>query len=360
MLGSYHQFVPDLKPPVKLATTAAVLGRTVAGPGLELRGLATLRADGEWVRVGRNGFFAEHATVHIAHEMLGATIGDDVTVGRFGLVHACTVEQGVVVADGATVMDGAVVGAHALIAPGALVPPRKHLAGGFLYEGNPASPLREITRAELAEAAHGIRTGTRTTLGTSDALPPLDMTPFVPEGPFAGSLHPLHGSAPRIARAFVAPTAALVGDVQVCDDASIFYGCVLAAGGARIVVGERTNVQDNSLIVTDRTRGDVVIGCDVTIGHNVRMGPGRFGERSLIGMASVIADGVVVEPDGCIAAGAHVESGTVVKAGWIWAGRPARAFRELKASEREMFASAVDIYIEYGAAYRGGDTQTPA
>src|SRR5688572_1923096 len=125
MRGTYHEFVPDLALPVKLARTAAAIGRVVAGPGLELRGLATLRADGEWVRVGRNGFFAERATVHIAHAMLGATIGDDVTVGRFGLVHACTLEHGVVVADGATVMDGAVVGAYSLIAPDALVPPRK-------------------------------------------------------------------------------------------------------------------------------------------------------------------------------------------------------------------------------------------
>jgi carbonic anhydrase/acetyltransferase-like protein (isoleucine patch superfamily) len=360
MRGSYHDFAPDLTLPVKLAPTAAVVGRTVAGPGLELRRLATVRADGEWVHIGRNGFFAERATVHIAHAMLGATIGDDVTVGRFGLVHACTIEHGVVVADGATVMDGAVVGAHSLIAPGALVPPRKHLPGGFLYEGNPASPLREITRAELSEAAHGIRNGSRTTLGTYDDLPPLDMTSFVPEGPFEGALHALHGVAPRIGAAFIAPTSALVGNVEVGDDAGIFYGCVLAAGGARIAVGERTNVQDNTLIVTDRARGDVVIGDDVTIGHNVRMGAGRFGDRSLVGMASVVGHGVVVEPGGCIAAGAHVEPGTVVKAGWIWAGRPARAFREVKDTEREMFASAVDTYIEYGAAYRRANAHAPA
>jgi len=352
MLGAYHQFVPDLAPPVTLAPTAAVIGRTVAAPGLEMRGLATLRADGEWVRIGRNAFFAERSTVHIAHALLGARIGDDVSVGRFALVHACTVEDGVVISDGATVMDDAVVGAHALVAPGALVPPRKKLPGGFLYEGNPASPLREITRAELAQAARAVRSGTRSTLVTSDTLPPLDLASFVPEGPFAGALHALHGVAPRIARAFIAPTSALVGDVQVADDASVFYGCVLAAGGARIVVGERTNVQDNTLIVTDRSRGDTQIGCDVTIGHNARIGAGRFDDRSLIGMACVVGDGVTVEQGGCVAAGAHVEPGTIVKAGWIWAGRPARAFREVKDSEREMFASAVATYIEYGAAYR--------
>lgn len=353
MLGAYHQFVPDLALPVTLAPTAAVLGRTVAAPGLEMRGLATLRADGEWVRVGRNGFFAERSTVHIAHALLGTRIGDDVTVGRFALVHACTVDDGVVVADGATVMDDAFVGAHALIAPGALVPPRKKLPGGFLYAGNPASPTRQITRDELAEAARAIRSGTHSTLATLDGLPPLDLASFVPEGPFDGALHAFHGVAPCIARALVAPTSALVGDVRIADDASVFYGCVLAAGGARIFVGERTNVQDNSLIVTDRSRGDTHIGSEVTIGHNARIGAGRFGDRSLIGMACVVGDGVVVETGACIAAGAHVEPGTTVKAGWIWAGRPARAFREVKDSERAMFASAVETYIEYGAAYSG-------
>jgi carbonic anhydrase/acetyltransferase-like protein (isoleucine patch superfamily) len=330
---------------------AAVTGRTVAGANLVLRPYATLRADGEWVRVGSNVFFAERATVHIADGALGSTIGDDVTVGRYGIVHACTVEHGVVVADGATVMDGATVGAHALVAPGALVAPRKQLPGGWVYEGNPATPAREISREELHEVAHAIRTGARTTVGSFDDLPPLDMAPFVPEGPFEGVLHAVHGHAPQVGRCYVAPTSVLVGDVRLADDAGVYFACALAAGGARISVGERSNVQDNTLIVTDARRGDVTIGRDVTIGHNVRMGAGTFQDRALIGMASVVGDGVIVEEDGCIAAGAHVESGTVVKAGWIWAGRPARAFRALRQSEREWFAQGAAIYVKYGRAY---------
>ena len=349
----YLHYQPDLAPPADLAPMAAVTGRTVAGPNLRLRPYATLRADGEWVRVGANGFFAERATVHIADAVLGASIGNDVTVGRFGIVHACTVEDGVVVADAATVMDGANVGPYALIAPGALVSPRKQLAGGWIYEGNPATPTREISRAALAEVARAIRTGARTTLGTSASLPPLDMAPFVPEGPFEGVLHALRDHAPAVGRCYVAPTSVLVGDVRLADDAGVYFACALAAGGARISVGERSNVQDNTLIVTDAKRGDVTIGRDVTIGHNVRMGAGAFHDRALIGMASQVGDGVIVEQDGCIAAGAHVEPGTVVKAGWIWAGRPARAFRELKAAEREWFAQGVAVYVGYGRAYRG-------
>ncbi|HEX4884862.1 MAG TPA: gamma carbonic anhydrase family protein [Casimicrobiaceae bacterium] len=349
----YLDFVPDLADPVDLAQHAAVAGRTTAGAGLVLRPYATLRADGEAIRVGRNAFFGERASVHIAHGLLSTTIGDDVTVGRFGLVHACTLEQGVVVADGATVMDGSVIGPFALIAAGALVPPRKQLPGGFVYAGNPASPLREIPRDELAMVAHALRTGGRSTLGTFDDLPPLDPAPFLPEGPFEGVLHAVHGRAPAVGRAYVAPTAVVAGDVELHDDSGTFFGCVIAGGGARVVVGEESNVQDNSLIVTDGKRGDVVIGRRVTIGHNVRMGAGRFGDGALVGMASKVADGVVVEPGGCIAAGAHVEPGTVVKAGWIWAGRPARAFRELKASERDWFAQGVDVYVGYARAYRG-------
>jgi carbonic anhydrase/acetyltransferase-like protein (isoleucine patch superfamily) len=329
-----------------------VAGRTTAGAGLVARPFATLRAYGAPVRVGRNVFFGERATVHIAHDTLPAIVGDDVTVGRFGLVHACTLGNGVVVADGATVMDGAVVGGYALIGPGALVPPRKSLPGGWLYEGNPATPVREVTRDEVEAAARAIRDGVPHALATFDDLPPLDMVPFVPEGPFEGVLHAMHGNAPRVARAFVAPTAVDVGDVTVEDDAGIYFGCAVAAGGARIVVGARSNVQDNSILATDAQRGDIVIGRGVTVGHNVRMGAGRFGDGALVGMASQVGDGVVVEEGACVAAGAHVEPGTVVRGGWIWAGRPARAFRPLKDAEREAFAMGVEIYVGYAAAFR--------
>jgi carbonic anhydrase/acetyltransferase-like protein (isoleucine patch superfamily) len=130
----YLEFRPDLGAPSDLAPMSAVAGRTTAGAGLLARPFATLRADGAPITVGRNAYFGERSTVHIAHETLPAILGDDVTVGRFGLVHACTLGHGVVVADGATVMDGAAVGAHALVGPGALVPPRRPSA--------PACPTR--------------------------------------------------------------------------------------------------------------------------------------------------------------------------------------------------------------------------
>jgi len=359
MRAAFEAFSPDLADPSTLAADAALVGRTSAGPGLHVRGLAALRGDGEWVRVGRNGFFGERSTVHIAHGLHPATLGHDVTVGRFGLVHACTIEDGVVIGDAATVMDGSVVGANAVIAPGALVPPRRTLPGGFVYAGAPAVAVREIGEKELADVAGAIRAGAAHSLGAVD-LPPLENSSFAVSGATHGPLLRAHGAAPSADEAFVAPNALLCGDVRLGVDAGVYYGCVLSAGGARIAVGERSNVQDNTLIVTDASRGDVVIGREVTIGHNVRMGAGSFGDRSLIGMGSLVADGVVVEPGACIAAGSHVAPGTRVRAGWIWAGRPARALREVGERERTMFASAVDIYVVYGATYRSGNAPIAA
>jgi carbonic anhydrase/acetyltransferase-like protein (isoleucine patch superfamily) len=242
-------------------------------------------------------------------------------------------------------MDGALVGAGALVAAGSLVPPRKQLAGGWVYAGNPATPLREIGAAELSAAAAAVRAGATMELTSSSDLPILDVLPEY------RARAPTAALAPRVARAYVAPTAVLAGDVEVSDGAGVFFGCVVLAGGARITIGPRANVQDNSLIVTSARRGDIRIGADVTIGHNVRMGAAVIEDAALIGMGSELADGVVVRAGGCIGARAWVEPGTVVDAGWIWAGRPARAFRRVKPEEREAFARGAATYVRYAEAY---------
>ena len=352
MLLPYLHHVPSLAAPARLAPSCAVVGRVAAGPGLTLAAYATLRADGEAIRIGANAFFAERATVHIVDGLLAARIGSDVTIGRYALVHACTVEDGVVVGDAAVVMDGAFIGRGALIAPGAMVPPRKKLEGGWLYDGGPAAPVRRVDTDELAAAAAAIR-GRGTAASGAVDLPPLDMAPFLPQGAGAGVLHAVAGRAPRIARAYVAPTAVIVGDVVIAEGAGVYFGCAVAAGDGHIRIGERSNVQDNSLLATDATRGELSIGDDVTIGHNVRIGSAVIDSEALIGMGSQLGDGVVVERSACVAARARVEPGTVVRAGWVWAGRPARAFRELKSAEREAFARAAEVYVGYGIAYRG-------
>ena len=348
----YLDFIPSIAEPSDCAPTAAIVGRTVAGPGLVMRGYATLRADGEWVRVGANCYFGERATVHIADAMLSANIGNDVTVGRFALVHACTVEDRVVVGDAALVMDDAHVGAGSLITAGSLVPPRKRLPGGWIYSGYPVTPVREIGAIELAEAADAVRHRAPSALVTLDELPPLDMAPYASERELDKSPAAARPVAHRSAKSYVAPNALVAGTVDIADDASVYFGCAVVAGDGHISIGPRTNVQDNSLLVTDAARGPLILGADVTIGHNVRMGSASIGDHALIGMGSQVGDGVVVEEGGCIGARAEVSAGSVIKAGWIWVGRPAFAFRQIKPDERETFAQGARVYVRYAADYR--------
>lgn len=358
MLLPYLHYRPALAGAPQLAARAAVIGRTTAGRDLIVRNYAALRADGERISLGARVFFGERACAHIADGIYPTEIADDVTVGRYGLVHACKLAEGVVVAEAGVVMDAAEVGPYALIAPGALVPPRKKLAGGWVYEGNPAVPVREIPRQELQRLAASIRAGTPAPAAAARSLPPLDNTPYLPAGASGDGLHAQAGRSPRIERAYVAPTALLAGDVHVGVDAGVFFGCVLLAGAGRIVVGARSNVQDGTIVALER--GELLIAPDVTIGHNVRMGSGSVAQEALIGMGSTVGEGVVVERGACIAAGAWVEPGTVVKAGWIWAGRPARPFREMKPAEREGFAKGREVYVGYSRAYRGAESPRQA
>lgn len=343
----YRDFEPEIGQGAVIADTAAVIGRVAAGTRLTLRSYATVRADGERIRIGSDVYFAEDATVHIVDGKIGTTIGDSVTVGRYGLVHGCTLASDVVVGEGAAVMDAASVGAGAVIAADCIVSPGKKLEGGWLYQGIPAKAVREISVAEAATIARAIRAGDPPAVARSNVLPERSREAPSPRGERSPA------GTERPATSYVAPTAHLSGDVRLGDDAGIYFACVVSAGDGRIVIGPRSNVQDASFLLTSKARGDLILGAGVTIGHNVQMGSGAFGDDCLVGMMSRVADGVTVERGGCIAGGAWVEPGTVVKAGWIWAGRPARPFRELRPAERVEFARGRDVYIEYGAGYRG-------
>lgn len=359
ILLSYLGTAPRLGPGARLAPEAAVIGRVEAGERLIAGRLATIRADGHDIRIGAECSFAERSTLHIVDSLLPCIVGDRVTVGRYALVHACTVGDGCVIGDGAVVMDGAVVGAGAVIAAAALVPPRKRLEGGWLYAGSPAQPVRRIDAAELETARLALLSGNRSDLLRSAALPPLETDAFRLRAGGEGPLLRLGGAEPRLGRrAYVAPSAVVAGDVRIGADASVWFANVLWAGDAAIRIGERTNIQDNSLLEAGGGRGGITIGSDVTVGHNVRMGSCVVEDDCLIGMGAEMGDGVVVERGACVAGHAVVAPGTVVRAGWIWAGRPAREFRPVRPEEVEIFRRGKDVYVGYGHAYL--DSAQPA
>lgn len=141
------------------------------------------------------------------------------------------------------------------------------------------------------------------------------------------SLLALEGATPSVHdSAFVASGARVVGDVRLEEGASVWYNAVLRGDSASIVVGARSNLQDNVSVHVDAGHG-VVIGTDVSVGHNAVVHGCEIGDGSLIGMGSVVLSGARIGAGCLIAGGAVVLEGTVVPDGSLVAGVPAKVRR---------------------------------
>jgi carbonic anhydrase/acetyltransferase-like protein (isoleucine patch superfamily) len=172
----------------------------------------------------------------------------------------------------------------------------------------------------------------------------------------------LNGMAPRVAPdAFIAPTAVLIGDVEVGPRASIWYGCVLRGDTNSIRIGADTNVQDGTVMhVNHPTPGAVrgthgfavIVGARVTIGHMALVHASTLADDSFVGMRAVIIDGAYVEDGAMVAAGALVTPNKRVKRGELWAGSPAKLMRALGPAEIAEFSESVRHYCELAQIHR--------
>ncbi len=178
----------------------------------------------------------------------------------------------------------------------------------------------------------------------------------------AGLIRPYGDFRPRIAAsAFVASTAAIIGDVEIGEGASVWYGCVLRADGNVLRIGARTNIQDGTVIHVngqpDGGRGKdgyaTNIGADITVGHMAVLHACTLEDGSFVGMKACVMDGVVVESQGMVAAGALVTPGKRIRSGELWAGSPAKLWRNLTPAEIDFFPVSVRIYCELAAGHRG-------
>jgi len=166
--------------------------------------------------------------------------------------------------------------------------------------------------------------------------------------------------APRVdAAAFVAPGAAVVGDVRVGPRSSVWYGCVVRGDVNRVEIGSDTNVQDGTVIHVAKTnlKGDdlpTVIGDRVTIGHCALLHACRLEDECFVGMRATVLDGAVVESGAMVAAGAMVTAGKRVPSGELWAGSPAKFFRKLKPEEVAFFETSAEKYAELGQHHKEG------
>jgi carbonic anhydrase/acetyltransferase-like protein (isoleucine patch superfamily) len=165
-------------------------------------------------------------------------------------------------------------------------------------------------------------------------------------------IRPFGGRAPAVpASAFVARGAVVIGDVELGERSSVWFGCVVRGDVNSIRIGARTNVQDLTTIhVTSRTH-PTVVGDEVTIGHRVVLHGCTVKDRCLIGIGAVVMDGAVVGPESVVGAGALVPPGMVVPPRTLVMGSPAKVKRDLSAEEVEALRKSAENYVEYAARY---------
>jgi len=161
------------------------------------------------------------------------------------------------------------------------------------------------------------------------------------------------GQTPRIhPTAFVAPTAVLIGNVEVGAEASIWFGAVLRGDDPEhgIRVGARTSIQDNCVLHVS-ARGPTIVGEDVTVGHGAVFESCSIGRGALIGMNAVLLQGVVVGEEALVAALSVVPDGMEVPARTLVAGAPARVRKELSGSSAAWVRGSAEHYVALSRRY---------
>ncbi|RSZ63802.1 gamma carbonic anhydrase family protein [Corynebacterium hylobatis] len=154
------------------------------------------------------------------------------------------------------------------------------------------------------------------------------------------------GKTPKIhPSAWIAPTAVIIGDVEIGPDSSVFYGSVLRGDVNAIRIGARTNIQDNSVLHVD---GDApcILGDDVTVGHMALVHGTTVGDGTLVGMKSSLLSRSVIGSGALIAAGAVVLEGMEIPDRVLAAGVPAKIRRELSEEQSAGFIPHAGRYVD--------------
>ena len=165
--------------------------------------------------------------------------------------------------------------------------------------------------------------------------------------PYRGIFPQLHESV------FVAQNAALIGDVRIGENSSVWFSVTMRGDVAPIIVGDRTSVQDNSVIHATGGFSATTIGNDCTVGHSVTLHGCVVGDRVLVGMGTIILDNATIGSDTIIGAGSLVVPNAKIPSGVLALGRPAKPVRELTDEDRKRLLESSALYVGYSREYLG-------
>lgn len=150
---------------------------------------------------------------------------------------------------------------------------------------------------------------------------------------------------------FVAPNVTVMGNVSVGAESSLFFGAVLRAEIESVVIGERTNIQDNCILHIDEGF-PLTVGNDCTIGHGAILHGCTIGDNTLVGMGAIVLNGAVIGRDCIIGAGALIPQGVVIPDGSLVVGAPGKVRREVTEEEKASSLDTARRYMEEAEGYK--------
>ena len=143
---------------------------------------------------------------------------------------------------------------------------------------------------------------------------------------------------------FLAENSSVIGDVQLGEDVSVWYGTVIRGDVGKVRVGARTNIQDLCCVHMTTDISSTIIGDDVSIGHSAIIHGARIDSGALIGMGCILMDNCTIGENSIVGAGSLVTSGTKIPPNSLAHGRPARVIRELTPGERNAGRDTANKY----------------
>lgn len=153
--------------------------------------------------------------------------------------------------------------------------------------------------------------------------------------------------------AFVAPSADIIGEVEIGSHSSVWFQCVIRGDVQKIQIGDHTNIQDHSVLHATRSKTPLKIGDQVTVGHRVALHGCTIGNRVLVGMGSIVLDEVEIGDECFIGAGSLITQKTKIPPQSLVFGSPAKVIRSLTAEEIAFLSQSAANYVGDAAEYQG-------
>lgn len=171
------------------------------------------------------------------------------------------------------------------------------------------------------------------------------------------AIYELDGVAPRLSTsAWVADSAQVIGNVELADDASVWFGVVIRGDTEIIQIGQRTNIQDLSVLHAD-VGMPLTVGDDVTVGHQVMLHGCTIGDGSLIGIGAVVLNGAKIGKGCLVGAGSLVTEGKEFPDGSMILGSPAKVVRQLTPEQLEGLRLSAQHYVHNARRFQAGLTK---